>query len=56
MSSPAEHNMERRHINAVSAASQVDIRNVIDPKAFTSWRKLICVMAWLSRLAEKIRS
>ena len=54
--SPAEHNMERRHVNAVSAASQVDIGNVIDPKVFTSWRKLIRVTAWLGRLAEKIRS
>ncbi|XP_067029239.1 uncharacterized protein [Acropora muricata] len=48
--------MERRHVNAVSAASQVDIGNVIDPKVFTSWRKLIRVTAWLGRLAEKIRS
>ena len=56
MPSPAEHNMERRHVNAVSAASQVDIGNVIDPKVFTSWRKLIRVTAWLGRLAEKIRS
>ncbi|XP_068682177.1 uncharacterized protein [Montipora foliosa] len=56
MPSPAEHNMERRHVNAVSAALQVDIGNVIDPNVFTSWRKLIRVTAWLGRLAEKIRS
>ena len=55
MRSPAEHNMERRHVNAVSAASQIDIGNVINPKVFTSWRKLIRVTAWLERLAEKIR-
>ena len=34
MPSPAEHNMERRHVNAVSAASQVDIGNVIHPKVY----------------------
>ena len=45
--SPAEHNMERSHVNAVSAASQVDIGNVTDPKVFTSWRKLIRGTAWL---------
>ena len=54
--SPAEHNMERRNVNAVSAASQVDIGNVIDPKVFTSWRKLIRITAWLGRLIENIRS
>ena len=54
--SPAEHNMERRNVNAVSAASQVDIGNVIDPKVFTSWRKLIRITAWLGRLTENIRS
>ena len=51
-----KHNMKRRHVNAVSAASQVDIGNVIDPKVFTSWGKLIRVTPWLGRLAEKIRS
>ena len=56
MPRPAEHTMERRHVNAVTAASQVDIGNVIDPKVFTSWRKLIRVTAWLWRLVEKIRS
>ena len=56
MPSPAEQNMERRHVNAGSAASQVDIGNVIDPKFFTSGRKLIREMVWLGRLAEKIRS
>ena len=34
MPRPAEHNMERRHVNAITAASQVDIGNVIDPKVF----------------------
>ncbi|XP_067017107.1 uncharacterized protein [Acropora muricata] len=48
--------MERRHVNAVSAASQLDIGNVIDPKVFTSWRKRIRATAWLGRLAEKIPS
>ena len=48
--------MKRRHVNAVIAASQVDIGKVIDRKVFTSWRKLIRVTAWLGRLAEKIRS
>ena len=35
MPRPAEHTMERRHVNAVSAASQVDIGNVIDPATDT---------------------
>ena len=50
--------MGRRHVNAVSVDIDidVDIGNVIDPKVFTSWRKLIRVTAWLGRLAEKIRS
>ena len=56
MPRPAEHTMERRHVHAVTAASQVDIGNVIDPKVFTSWRKLIRVIAWLWRLVENIRS
>ena len=56
MARPAEHDMERRHVNAVSAASQADIGNVIDPKVLTSWPKLIRVTAWLERSAEKIRS
>lgn len=48
--------MERRHVNAVTAVSLVDIGNVIDSKVFTSWRKLTRVTAWLARLAEKARS
>ena len=55
MPSPAEHNMERRHVNAVSAASQVDIGNVFDPKVFTSWRKTD-TRNGMGRLAEKIHS
>ena len=51
-----KHNTKRRHVNAVSAASKVDIGNVINPKVFTSWGKLLRIPPWLGRLAEKIRS
>ena len=47
--------MERRHVNTVSAVSPAGVGNVIDVKNFSSWRKLIRVTAWIRRLAEKIR-
>lgn len=50
-----EEDIERRHVNAVRAASPVDVGNVINVENFSSWRKLIRVTAWIRRLAEKIR-
>ena len=46
--------MERRHVNTVSAVWPAGVGNVIDVKNFSSWRK-IRVTAWIRRLAEKIR-
>lgn len=51
-----KEDMERRHVYAVGAVSHADVGNVIDPKTFSSWRKLIRVTAWIRRLAEKIRA
>lgn len=51
-----EGDMEQRSINAVSSVSVVVVGNVIDPKTFSSWRKLIRVTAWITRIAKKIRA
>ena len=50
-----EEDMERRHVNAVSAVPYANVGKVIDVKNFSSWRRLIRVTAWIKRLAEKIR-
>ena len=47
--------VERRHVNTVSAVSPAGVGNVINVKNFSSWRKLIRVTVWIRRLAEKIR-
>ena len=39
--------MERRHVNAVTAVSPADVGNAIDMKYFSSWRNLIRVTVWI---------
>ena len=39
--------MERRHVNAVTAVSPADVGNAIDMKNFSSWRNLIRVTVWI---------
>ena len=40
-----KEDMERRHVNAVSAVSPADVGNVIDVRNFSCWQKLIRVTA-----------
>ena len=57
---PSEENMERRQVNVACEVTTRKAEEVINPKAFSpkafsSWRRLIRVTAWIRRLAEKIR-
>ena len=47
--------MERRQMQILTAVTTPKARNGIDPRKFSSWRKLIRVTARIRRLAVKIR-
>ncbi|XP_068717258.1 uncharacterized protein [Montipora capricornis] len=47
--------MERRQMQILTAVTAPKASNGIDPRKFSSWRKLIRVTARIRRLAEKIR-
>jgi len=47
--------MGRRQMQILTAVTAPKLNNTVDPRKFSSWRKLICVTAQIRRLAEKIR-
>lgn len=47
--------MERRQMQILTAVTAPKVSNAIDPRKFSSWRKLIRVTARIRRLAVKIR-
>ena len=54
-SMPLKEDEERRHVKNVGSVNFVGAESLIDYERFSSWRKLIRVIAWIKRLAKNIR-
>ena len=54
-SMPLKEDEECRHVKNVGSVNFVGAESLIDYERFSSWRKLIRVIAWIKRLAKNIR-